>query len=212
VLPLSYISRYLSDRYLVSDGCAKPIRALGRTALDDQRGDQDHGHVTRHRGVSLSTSGQPRTGRGVFARPPTGRSAVAVGKLTRRSRHTIHSSRCLIAVVALMTGCGGGHTKGRSSTPIAKVLHLRDYDISAADFRTYIREVLLRPAGQSVCPYVQWLSNGEIIAELRSTNPILPAGGVGTAHQTPNPADEDEAAGIAKDECARITSAAATPG
>jgi hypothetical protein len=115
-------------------------------------------------------------------------------------------------MVALMTVCGGGHNNEPSSTPTAKVLHLRDYDISAADFRSYIRGVLLRPAGQSVCPYVQWLSNGEIIAELRSTNPILPAGGVDAARQTPNPADEDEAAGIAKDECARITSAAPTPG
>ncbi len=114
-------------------------------------------------------------------------------------------------MLALMTGCGGGQDNGSSSTPTAEVLHLRDYDISAEDFRSYIRGVLLRPPGRSVCPYVQWLSNAEIVAELISTNPIIPAGGVGAAGQTQNPADEDEAAGIAKDECARIASVAPTP-
>jgi hypothetical protein len=109
--------------------------------------------------------------------------------------------KCVVtlALVLAAVACGSGD----------ETLHLRGGDISRADYRDHVRELLLLPIFRDICDSIQGLSTEEVYETLRSEGDD--PGGVDHPGFKPVPDQQAErdsglaAAGIVRDECRRIT-------
>lgn len=101
-----------------------------------------------------------------------------------------------LALGLLLAACGGG-----DDSDSARVLELGRRDITVAEFRTDIRTTFLKTAGtETFCNRLAGLSDREVADVLVQVNREKGLKRL----QEPNPDDEEHAASIVKQECARI--------
>ncbi len=110
-----------------------------------------------------------------------------------------------LVALAILAACGDGDGDGEES----QVLHMRSYDITEGDFRTFIRSEFLKSGSRQFCEGIQGLSTtevGEAIVALGTPEPgwTPPPGGTLVVDQTPVPGERDKAARIVQEECERI--------
>lgn len=103
----------------------------------------------------------------------------------------------------LLIACGGG------SSSDGDVLQFTGRDETEANFRGRVRDLLLNPAGQSICRGLQGLSPAEAAEVLRSDeggDAAQFAGATPKPGQQANPEDLVRAAEIVLNECDRVNS------